>query len=91
MTALWMLEALSRCGIEANAWGFVPMGKNYPFKKFFGARPIHKFEPGQYVYVDALHVSDEAFDYLDNAADHIIFSHKPEEQCTMLFKIEDEI
>lgn len=89
MTALWMLEALSRCGIKANAWGIVPMGKNYQFKKFFGAEPMHKFVPGRYVYVDASHISDDAFEYLTNAADHTLFGPDPEEQCTMLFRIED--
>jgi hypothetical protein len=90
MTALWILEALSRCGIEAGAWGIIPMGKDYPFKQFFGGRPIHKFEPGRYVYVKAVHISDDAFGYLDNAADHTIFGADPEEECTMLFKIEDD-
>lgn len=89
MQAIWMLEALSRCGIEANAWGIVPMGKDYPFKEFFGDEPISEFVPGRYVYVDAAHVSEEGFEYLANGADHVIFGDDPEQQCTMLFKIED--
>ena len=89
MKAIWMLEALNRCGIKAKDWGFIPMGKDYQFKKFFGAEPMHKFVPGRYVYVNASHISDDAFEYLTNAADHTLFGPDPEEQCTMLFRIED--
>ena len=90
MTALWMLDALSRCGVEANAWGMVPMGKDYPFKQFFGTEPMGTFEPGTYVYVNAAHVGDDAFEYLANAADHVLFCPDLERQCTILFRIEDE-
>lgn len=89
MKAIWMLEALSQCGIEANAWGIIPMGKDYPFVEMFGDEPMGEFKPGKYVYVDATHVSDDAFEYLTNAADHTIFGPDPEEQCTMLFRIEE--
>ena len=89
MTAISMLEALNRCGIEAGDWGMVPMGKDYPFKEFFGDEPMGRFEPGTYVYVDAAHVGDDAFEYLTNAADHTLFGPDPEEQCTILFRIED--
>lgn len=88
MKAIEMLEALDRCGIEAEAWGLVPMGKDYPFKDFFGDEPIGEFKPGRYVYVDAAHVSDEGFEYLSNAADHVLFGADPEKQCTILFLIE---
>ena len=89
MTAIWMLDALSRCGIEANAWGMVPMGKDYQFKKFFGDEPMGEFVPGRYVYVNAAHIGDDAFEYLTTAADHTLFGPDPEEQCTMLFRIEE--
>lgn len=91
MRAVEMLEALSRCGVKANDWGFIPMGKNYQFKKFFGGKPMHKFVPGMYVYVNAAHIDDMSFGYLANSANHVIFGDDPEEQCTMLFRIEDEI
>ena len=90
MKAIEMLEALNRCGIEASDWGMVPMGKDYQFEKFFGCEPMGKFEPGLYVYVNAAHIGDMAFEYLTNAADHTMFGADPEEQCTMLFKIEDK-
>lgn len=89
MTAIWMLDALSRCGIEADAWGFVPMGKGYQFKKFFGDEPDREFVPGRYVFVNAAHISDDAFEYLANAADHVLFGPDPEEQCTILIRIEE--
>ena len=88
MKAINMLEALSRCGVDN--WGLVPMGKDYPFKEFFGDEPMGEFVPGRYVYVDAAKVGDEAFEYLANAADHVLFGKDPEEQCTILFRIEDE-
>lgn len=91
MKAIEMLEALTRCGVNADDWGMVPMHAKYPFKKFFGGRPIHKFVPGRYVYINVAHISDGAYDYLDGWADHTIFGDDPEEQCTMLFRIEDEI
>lgn len=91
MKAIWMLEALDRCCVEANAWGMVPMGKDYPFEKMFGDEPMGEFVPGRYVYVNAAHISDEAFEYLTNAADHTLFGPDPEEQCTMLFRIEDKM
>ena len=84
-----MLEALNRCGIEAGDWGMVPMGKDYPFKEFFGDVPMGRFVPGTYVYVNAAHVGDDAFEYLTNAADHTLFGPDPEVQCTILFRIED--
>lgn len=90
MTAIWMLEALSRCGIGADAWGMVPMGADYPFNEMFGDEPTGTFEPGTYVYVNAAHISDEAFEYLDNAADYVLFGPDLEEQCTFLFRIEDK-
>ena len=89
MKAIEMLEALSRCGV--NNWGLVPMGKDYPFDEFFGAEPMGEFVPGRYVYVDAAHVGDDAFEYLANAADHVLFGKNPEEQCTMLFRMEDDV
>lgn len=89
MTAIWMLDALDRCGIKAGAWGMVPMGEDYQFEKFFGAKPDGRFVPGRYVYVDASHISDDAFEYLTNAADHTLFGPDPEVQCNMLFRIED--
>ena len=88
MTAISMLDALSTCGVKA--WGMVPMGKDYPFKEFFGNEPTGTFTPGKYVYVDAAHISDEAFEYLESAADHVLFGDDPEEQCTILFRIEEE-
>lgn len=91
MRAIEMLNALSRCGIEANAWGFVPMGKDYQFKKFFHDEPDGEFVPGRYVYVNAAHIGDDAFEYLASAADHVLFAPDPEEQCTILIRIEDEI
>lgn len=90
MKAIWMLDALSRCGVEANAWGFVPIGKDYQFKKFFGDEPMGEFVPGRYVWVNAAHISNDAFEYLANAADHVLFGPDPEEQCTILIRIEDE-
>lgn len=89
MKAIEMLEALSSCGI--NNWGLVPMGKDYPFKEFFGDEPMGEFVPGRYVYVDAAKVGDEAFEYLANAADHVLFGKDPEEQCTILFRIENDV
>ena len=89
MKAIEMLEALSRCGI--NNWGLVPMGKDYPFKEFFGDEPMGEFVPGRYVYVDAANVGDNAFEYLANAANHVLFGENPEEQCTILFRIEDDV
>ena len=87
MKAIEMLEALSRCGVDN--WGMVPMGTDYPFMEFFGDEPMGKFEPGRYVYVDASGVGDDAFEYLANGADHVLFGPDPEEQCTILFRIED--
>lgn len=91
MTALWILEALSHCGIGAENWGVIPMGKDYPFMEMFGDEPMGEFKPGKYVYVNAAHISDDAFEYLTNAADHTLFGDDPEEQCTMLFLIEDKL
>lgn len=91
MRAIEMLEALDRCGIKANTWGMVPMGKDYPFMSMFHDEPMGEFVPGRYVYVDAAHISEDAFEYLTNAADHTLFGPDPEEQCTMLFRIEDKI
>lgn len=65
------------------------MGKDYPFMEMFGDEPMGEFKPGKYVYVNAAYISDDAFEYLTNAADHTLFGADPEEQCTMLFKIED--
>ena len=90
MTALWILDALDRCSIEANAWGMVPMGKDYPFMEMFSDEPMGEFVPGRYVYVNAAHMGDDAFEYLANAADHVLFGPDPEEQCTILFRIEDK-
>lgn len=90
MKAIEMLEALSRCAIGANDWGLIPMGKDYPFMEMFGDEPISEFVPGRYVYVNAAHISDEGFEYLANAADHVLFGADPEEQCTILFKIEED-
>lgn len=84
-----MLEALSRCGVDN--WGLVPMVKDYPFMEFFGDEPMGEFVPGRYVYVDAANVGDNAFEYLANAADHVLFGENPEKQCTILFKIEDDV
>lgn len=89
MKAIEMLEALSRCGVDN--WGLVPMGKDYPFKEFFGDETMGEFVPGRYVYVDAAHVGEDAFEYLSNAADHVLFGENPEEQCTILFRMEDDV
>lgn len=90
MTALWILQALSDCGIGANNWGVIPMGKDYPFAEMFGGEPMDEFKPGRYVYVNAAHISEDAFEALANAADHVIFGADPEEQCTILIQIEEE-
>ena len=87
MKAIEMLEALSRCGV--NNWGLVPMGKDYSFMEFFGAEPMGEFVPGRYVYVDASNVGEDAFEYLANAADYVLFGKDPEEQCTILFRMDE--
>ena len=89
MTALWILEALSHCGIGAENWGVIPMGKDYPFMEMFGDEPMGEFTPGKYVYVNAAHIGDDAFEYLTNAADHTLFGADPEEQCTILIRVEE--
>lgn len=91
MKAIEMLESLNTCGINSEDWGIASMHENFPFKNHFGGSPIHKVTAGRYVYVNAAHISDKAFECLDNCADHVIFGDDPEEQCTMLFRIEDEV
>ena len=88
MTALWILEALSTCGIGADDYGVIPMSKDYPFMEMFGDEPNGEFKPGKYVYVNAAHIGDDAFEYLTNAADHTLFGADPEEQCTILIRVE---
>ncbi len=92
MTALWILQALSDCGIGVDKWGVIPMGKDYPFAEMFGGKPFGEFKPGRYVYVNAAHISDEAFALLTNAADHTIFGIDPEgkEQISILIQIEED-
>lgn len=89
MKAFAILEILSRCGLGKDEWGICFMGKKYPFVEMFGAEPMGTFVPGHYVWVNVAHVSDEAFEYLENGADHVLFGPDPEEQCTIIIKIED--
>lgn len=69
-----MLAALSRCGIEAGAWGIVKISKTNTVKSLFGVEHSREIPHGDYLYIRSDKISDIVFGYLENAVYDIIMT-----------------